>query len=237
VIRLCVMGVLALLASACASDEDESDGVSGAGGSGGSPSSSGSGGSEASGGRSGASGAIATGGASGAVATGGSGGAAANDAATVNVGVCGQRGEAMVSATTFSGFEELYVIADEGFGDDICVVRYETTRIGEAPEGCDDPTADVDCLWTHMVELSNPMIMTDVDGACAKSGLGLDAAAIAELDGSQAAYGFVSEFAGHNSVLLRYDEAMDDWSPYGNGTWDEDAEMFRFDHRDGLCDY
>jgi hypothetical protein len=116
-------------------------------------------------------------------------------------------------------------------------VRFETTRIGEAPEGCDDPTADVDCLWTHMVELTNPMIMTDVDGACAKSGLGLDAAAIAELDGSQAGYGFVSEFAGHNSVLLRYDEAMDEWSPYGNGTWDEGAEMFRFDHRDGLCDY
>jgi hypothetical protein len=110
-------------------------------------------------------------------------------------------------------------------------------RVGDAPAGCDDPTAGVDCLWTHLVEISSPMIVTDIDGACAKSGFGLDATAIAELDGSRAGYGFVSEFAGHNSVLLRYDEAMGDWSPYGNGTWDEGAETFRFDHRDGLCDY
>jgi hypothetical protein len=241
-----LMSLLALLlcVSACSSDSDEPDGTSGQGGGGG-QSSSGTGG----GGTSGASGSGGSGGgASGASGNGGSssgsggtGGAAANgganDAATANVGVCGQRGEAMVNATTFTGFEERYVIADEGFGDDICVVRFETMRVGDAPEGCDDPTAGVDCLWTHMVELTSPTIVTDVDGACAKSGFGLDAEAIAELDGSRAAYGFVSEFAGHNSVVLRYDEAMGDWSPYGNGTWVEAAEMFRFDHRDGLCDY
>lgn len=242
--------VLALLlcVSACSNDDGGSEGMSGQGGGGaaGASSSGGTGGasgtssSGGTGGGGGAAGAGGSGGASGA-GSGGMGGAAANDgaddAAAANVGVCGQRGEAMVNATTFTGFEERYVIADEGFGDDICVVRFETARVGDAPEGCDDPTADVDCLWTHTVELTAPTIVTDVDGACAKSGFGLDAEAIAALDGSQAAYGFVSEFAGHNSVLLRYDEAMGDWSPYGNGTWDEEAEMFRFDHRDGLCDY
>jgi hypothetical protein len=239
-LRLMSLLALLLCTTACASDSDDSDGTSGQGG----QPSSGSGGS---GGASGASGSGGSGGTSGTSGSGGSpgsggvGGAAANDgandAAVANVGVCGQRGEATVNATTFAGFEELYVIADEGFGDDICVVRFETMRVGDAPEGCDDPTAGVVCLWTHMVELTRPMVMTDVDGACAKSGFGLDAEAIAALDGSQAGYGFVSEFAGHNSVLLRYDEAMGDWSPYGNGTWDEEAETFRFDHRDGLCDY
>jgi hypothetical protein len=239
--RLIRLLALLLCASACSKDDGaESGGMSGqgGGGSGGAAGTSGcggTGGADASGGTGGG------GGASGASVSGGSGGAAANggasDAMVANVGVCGQRGEAMVNATTFTGFEELYVIADEGFGDDICVVRFETMRVGDAPEGCDDPTADVDCLWTHRVELTSPTVVTDVDGACAKSGMGLDAEAIAALDGSQAAYGFVSEFAGHNSVVLRFDEAMGDWSPYGNGTWDEQAEMFRFDHRDGLCDY
>lgn len=247
------LNLLALLLcmNACAKDDGGGDageggsagqasgGASGAasGGSSGADASGGTSGASASGGSGGASGGV--GGAGGASISGGMGGSdAMEDAATGNVGVCGQRGMATVSTTTFTGYEELYVIADEGFGDDICVVRFEVTRIDEAaPEGCDDPTADVDCLWTHTVELSNPMVMTDVDGACAGSSLGLDAEAIAALDGTRASYGFVSEFAGHNSVVLRYDEAMGEWSPFGNGTWDEEGENFRFDHRDGLCDY
>ena len=248
--RLRLLGLLALsLSAACSEDGSDSHGTSGQGGSGGasgagasaSGGASGASASAGSGGRSGGGGSSASGGSGGSSASGGSSGSPGNDggsdAAAANVGVCGQRGEATVNATTFEGFEELYVIADEGFGEDICVVRLETMRVGDAPEGCDDPTADVDCLWTHLVELKNPVVVTDVDGACAKSGFGLDGEAIAELDGSQAAYGFVSEFAGHNSVLLRYDEAMGEWSPFGNGTWDEAAESFRFDHRDGLCDY
>jgi len=244
-LRLVMVLALSWCWSACSNDSDDSDGTSAQGGSGGASGMSSSGGAAGTssggpggGGRGGGSGASSSGGSGGGLpVSGGTGGAATNDAAAAEVGVCGQRGEAMVNATSFTGFEELYLIADEGFGDDICVVRFETMRVGDAPEGCDDPTADVDCLWTHMVELTTPTIVTDVDGACAKIGFGLDAATITEIDGSQAAYGFVSEFAGHNSVVLRYDEAMGDWSPYGNGTWDEGAEMFRFDHRDGLCDY
>jgi hypothetical protein len=162
---------------------------------------------------------------------------AGNDAGSAQVGVCGQRGEATVDADSFSGFEEFYLIGEEGFGEDICVVRFDVARVGDAPDGCDDPAAGVDCLWTHLVELSNPSVVTDEGGVCAGSDLGLDAEAIAALDGSRVAYGFVSEFAGHNSVLLKYDDGLGRWDAHGNGTWDQGASAFRFDRRDGYCDY
>lgn len=153
------------------------------------------------------------------------------------MGVCGQRGQSTVNATSFMGFEEFYIIADRGFGDDICVVKFEVKRVGEAPAGCDDPTADVDCVWTHQVEYSNPSMVTDVGGVCANSQRALTAAAIAEIDGSRASYGFVSEFAGHNSVLMKYDTSMSKWDAYGNATYDEGASALRFDRRDGVCNY
>jgi hypothetical protein len=172
-------------------------------------------------------------------AKGGAGGAGAGGSSSEfsEVGVCGQRGEGTVSETEFSGFEELYIIGEEGFGDDVCVVRFDVKRVAAAPEGCDDPAGDVDCLWTHTVQLSNPMMVTDEGGACAKSDLGLTAAKIAELDGSRASYGFVSEFAGHNSVLMEYDEASRKWDAGANATWDETTGAFRFDSRDGICNY
>jgi hypothetical protein len=170
-------------------------------------------------------------------ASGSGAGTGAEDAGTGQVGVCGQRGMSTVDETSFMGFEEFYVIGEEGFGDDICVVRFDVNRVGDAPGGCNDPAGDYECVWTHLVELSNPMVVTDESGVCASSELALDADAIAELDGSRAAYGFVPEFAGHNSVLLKYYDDMSKWDAFGMGTWDEGTGAFRFDHRDGLCDY
>lgn len=153
-------------------------------------------------------------------------------------GVCGERGEGTVSETELEGFLELFVIGDEGFGDDVCVVRFDIARVDEeAPEGCDDPVAEVDCLWTHVIELSNPEIVLDIDDACANSPHAIDDAKLAELDGSRVTYGFVSMFAGHNSVLLKYDEAMEDWVEHGNATYDENTGDFGYDRRDGFCEY
>jgi hypothetical protein len=166
----------------------------------------------------------------------GSGGGGGGSAFTEG-GVCGQRGMGTVKADSYESYEEIYIIGEKGFGDDICVVRFDVKRVGAGREGCDDPAAEVDCLWVHEVEYSNPTVMTDVNGVCAKSELGLDADAIAEIDGSRVVYGFVSEYVGHNSVILQYDEAQDTWIPNGNATWDEDSGAFRFDRRDGACNY
>ena len=67
--------------------------------------------------------------------------------------------------------------------------------------------------------------------------LGLDAEAIAEIDGKRVVYGFVSEYVGHKSVILKTDGATMMWGPAGNATWNEDDGSFRFDNRDGTCNY
>jgi len=148
-----------------------------------------------------------------------------------NEGVCGQRGESSVTADSFDGYEEYYLIGDDGFGVDICVVRFAVTRVGVGPGGCDD------CAWTHQVEYGSPEVLTDVDGVCAESALELDAARTAEIAGSASSYGYVYEYSGHVSVLMKYDEASAAWVPNGNGSWNEETGKLSYDRRDGFCGY
>jgi hypothetical protein len=136
-----------------------------------------------------------------------------------------------VTLSAFDGFEEYYLIGEDGFGSDICIVRFDVTRVGGGPGGC------TDCEWSHEVELSNPTVIEDVNGVCEKSELGFGAAKLAEIDGSRAAYGYVYEFAGHNSVLMKYDDGLAAWDAFGNATWDDQAGAFDFDRRDGFCAY
>jgi hypothetical protein len=182
-----------------------------------------------------------SGGATGATSSNGSGGTsgAGGEPGFTELGVCGQRGRSTVNRTdTFEGYEEFYIIGEEGFGDDICVVRFDIVRVGAAPEGCDQfAGAQDECLWTHLVGYRNPSIELDENGVCANSELGLDAEAIAEIEGSEVAYGFVSEYQGHNSVLLERNAQSGQWIPAGNATWDEETSAFRFDARDGVCAY
>ena len=182
--------------------------------------------------------AVSSGGTSGGSSSSGSGGAGGEPGFSEE-GVCGRRGRSTVTSTdTFEGYEEFYIIGDEGFGDDICIVRFDIVRVGEAPEGCDQfAGAQDECLWTHLVEYQNPSVELDENGVCANSELGLDAEAIAEIEGSQVAYGFVSEYQGHNSVLLKHNAQNEQWIPAGNATWDEETSAFRFDARDGACRY
>jgi hypothetical protein len=242
-----VLVPLALIAACGGGDDDDGSGEAGSGGGGaagmtvaggGASQAMSAGGSGASGASAGNAGASNAGsGGAGGTAVAGSAAAGSGSGMFSEVGVCGQRGEGMVDASTIMGFEEYYIIGEEGFGEDICVVRFDLERVGAAPEGCDDPAADVDCLWTHMVELSNPMVMTDVDGVCAESEAALTMAKIASLTGTRAAYGFVSEFAGHNSVLMKYDDEKKMWDAHGNATWDDESGAFTFDRRDGICNY
>jgi hypothetical protein len=154
------------------------------------------------------------------------------------VGVCGQRSEGTVTADSYVADEEFYLIGDEGFGEELCVVRFEVTRVGDAPPGCDESAGrQQECLWAHVVQYENPSVVTDRDGMCADSELALTASAIAEIEAQRVAYGYVFEFQGHNSVLMTYDYERAVWQADVNAGWDEASGAFRFDRRDGFCGY
>src|SRR5690606_27835541 len=123
-------------------------------------------------------------GAAGAAGTAG----AAGSGDVARVGVCGVRSAGVVTADSFETYEEHYLLGDEGFGDALCVVRFDVRRAGDAPDGCDESAGQQDmCLWTHLVEYSNPSVLVDEDGPREDSELAMDGAAIAATDGQQGA--------------------------------------------------
>lgn len=167
-----------------------------------------------------------------------SGGGSGGDAAFANLGVCGVRSQGTVTEDSFETYEEHYLLGDEGLGEEVCVVRFDVKRVGDGPGGCDEFAGQQQsCLWTHLVELSNPQVLIDEDSACENSELAMTTDAIAEIDGEQRAYGYVFEYQGHNSVLMGYDDGTETWKPLVNAGWNEDTGEFQFDRRDGFCGY
>jgi hypothetical protein len=175
--------------------------------------------------------AAGSGGASLAGGTGGSGGGSGGSTFP-NVGVCGESGNATADATSYDGHEVRYIIGEQGFGTKICQVQFDLKRVGDAPPGC------TECTWTHLLEYSNPSVITDTDGVCAESDLALDTAAIAKIVGSRVAIGFAEHYGGaHASARMTYFEATNTWDVVGNANWSETTKAFSYDFRDGYCNY
>jgi hypothetical protein len=202
----------------------------------------GSGGAKSSGGVGGGSagGATASGGAGG--STGGSSGTSSDAATWTNVGVCAVHCEATADATSFDGWEDRYIISDSGLGSDTdrpCVVRFDLKRVGPAlhASGCVDTLAKP-CEWTHLVEYSNPQVLVDLDGVCAKSDLGLTPEAVARIVGTRLEVGYLNQYAGaHGSVRMAYFDSKNAWDVAGNATWTASTNVLNYTFRDGFCNY
>jgi len=178
--------------------------------------------------------------------TGGSGGGAGTGTGGggfTKTGVCGQRSEAMVTASTYTGYEEFYMVSQEvvedGRLDEFnCLVRFDVRRVGTAPAGCVD-LENVACEWTNQVEFSNPTVITDIDGACAKNELMWNGAWREGINGTRASYGYVDMYQGHDSVVMKAagTPGSETWAVFGRGAWDPDTGDFSFDNRLGACQY
>lgn len=187
--------------------------------------------STAAGGSSGGLGGITATGGSGAGGTSGSGGSTGTSP-FANVGVCGARGKATADETSFEGYEERYIIGEQGFGSHICVVRFALKRVADAPAGC------TECVWAHLLEYTDPSVVTDTDGVCVQSDLALDMTAIATIVGSRVAMGFAAHLGGaHGSARMTYFEDKQLWDVAGNANWSETTKTFSYDDRQGLCNY
>ncbi len=148
-----------------------------------------------------------------------------------HLGACGMNGEARVSSDRFEGVEEYYLIGDEGMGEDLCRIRFDVVLVGESPVACDI------CTWALIVERRNPVTVTDEEGACARSELGLDAETIDALDGTRTGYGYVPEYVGHSNVLMQLDEETGIWEAVTFAAWDEETAALYYDRSDGACGY
>ena len=217
-LALGVLGVVMLAAGTGACSSGGSMNTGGAG-SGGATGSAGSGGTTGSGG---------TGGTSGAAGSGGGG--------FLNAGACGERGMATATAAGYDGTAEFYIIGEAGLGSDVCVVSFDVKRTAAAPAGCVDPTTSASCSWSHTVAFSNPMIVTNIDGACDASDSlpPLDAAGRAQIAAATVGRGF-SKVAGHGDSLMKYDGSK--WTVVGHASWNETSGNFGYDIRTGNCNY
>lgn len=148
-----------------------------------------------------------------------------------NRGVCGVRGEATVLPGAFNGFEEHYLIGEEGLGRELCRVRYSLRFVEEPEVPCDS------CSWTAVVEKGNPEVLLDEEGTCARSALRLDEEAIRTQVGQRIAYGYTSEYVGHSSVLMQINEESGAWEAVTFASYDEASRALFYDHRDGYCGY
>jgi hypothetical protein len=186
-----------------------------------------------SGGTGGGGGAGAAGGTAG---TGAGGGAGTGAGGFLNPASCGERGMATANATTYDGTSEFYIIGDSGLGDEVCTIRFDVKRTGAAPANCMDPTTSAACTWSHQVTFSNPMVITNTNGACDASDSvpPLDAAGIAGINNSTIGRGF-SKVAGHGDSLMKYDGTK--WTVVGHSSWNETTSAFDYNVISGACNY
>ena len=164
--------------------------------------------------------------------TGGRGGGGTGGARYTMEGACIETAMATATTTTYEG-TATYSLRDQGgLGTDICQVKFDVKRVAAAPAGCPG------CLWSHQVELSNPVTLLDQSGVCAQSDLAFTTTKISALAGSKLSIGFVEEFGGaHASVVLKYADQGATWQQHAYATWDETSHAFRFENRFAACNY
>jgi hypothetical protein len=134
-----------------------------------------------------------------------------------------QRVGTAVVGVDYAGTEDLQILGEDGYGEPVCVVRYDVTSVAVRS---DCPA----CLFAFDVVLDNSAVVTDVDGACA--GLGTDPAA---LDGTTTTRGFNADYAGHASVLMV--DLGTGWQSASYGEYDEATGVFAYQWDDGFVAY
>ncbi|MCP4606405.1 MAG: hypothetical protein GY847_38840 [Proteobacteria bacterium] len=152
-----------------------------------------------------------------------------NDAGYENIGICGTEGTGIVTADTFQGTEERYLIDDND--EDICRVRYELSVVGEPRTDCEL------CDWAFDLEISDKIEMVaEAESGCEMSSLELDEEAISAMIGRRISYGYVDEYMGHSSVIMQYGDSGQ-WEAVTFASWNSESGELSYDRKDGNCGY
>ena len=155
-----------------------------------------------------------------------------DDDSAAPIALAGHSGEAIVDETSYDGWEELFIIADEGDGEDLCRIRYDLDSVAPRDD-CDLPLGD--CAWGHDLVLSDVVIVAESDVGCA--GFGYDATALAALEEGEVSYAYIPEYSGHPDVMAMYDEAGAAWQVVAFASWDAGSGAFAYTWEDGYPTY
>ncbi len=152
--------------------------------------------------------------------------------ADADLALQGYTGLAMAGYDGFEGDEDMYLIAEEGDGDDICRIRY---HLKETQERDDCPTqGHSPCIWSWDVTISEATIVSESGVGC-EGAFGISSETVTELNGTSFGVGFNPDYYGHAAVMLR--DAGKGWSVACFAIWDEDSGEFTYQWDQGYVEY
>ncbi len=142
-------------------------------------------------------------------------------------GLMGYAGQATVDAQGYAGTEELYFLADEGFGATLCRIGYDLVSTA-VREDCDG------CSWAFDLVTSDAAILEESGEGCAGT-VGVGAADVDTLNDQVVGYGYYVEYMGHADVLMI--DGPKGFAAAAYADWDEETGLFTYDREDGLYPY
>ena len=138
-----------------------------------------------------------------------------DDDTAERIGLSGKSGEAVALDGDYTGTEEMYFVADDGNGEDVCRIRYELNTVAER---FDCESFAEACIWAYDLVVANPAVVAESDVGC-EGVFGLDEGGVAALDGGEISRGYI-RYMGHTWVLLEQ-QPDETWTPFCNAVWDE----------------
>ncbi len=145
------------------------------------------------------------------------------------LGLQGYAGEFLLDNDEFqSGTEDIYFIGDEGYGDDLCRIRYTMTSTS-ARADC------ASCTWAYDFSISDVELVDELAPGCLAT-VGYDPVDLSALEGETRSYGYDPEYLGHAAVLMQ-DIGGGNWTVVGFASYDLDSGVFQYNREDGYVTY
>jgi len=140
------------------------------------------------------------------------------------LGLQGRYGELVKTDTSLTGTEQLYFIADEGDGEDLCRIQYEVTSTGirDDCDICNETDDDGEPYgWAFDVTFSNPEITAESSPGCLAT-LGYDKSNVTDIAGETRGMGYTPEYIGHASVIMIDVDGV--WTAVANAQFVEEID-------------
>jgi hypothetical protein len=154
-----------------------------------------------------------------------------DDDTSERIGLSGKSGMAVVLNGDYTGTEEMYFVAEDGDGEDVCRISYELNTVAER---FDCESFAEACIWAYDLVVASPAVVNESDVGC-EGVFGLDEAGVAALAGGEISRGYI-RYLGHTWVLLEQ-QPDDTWAPFCNAVWDEATGEVEYNWIDASLPY